>query len=140
MESATVQSGTKTEPSVKELSSAADFCRSVSAVPSKQNGWRTAKDLHPNRIAMSSLPVSGYFKQLNDYYVAKAERSNHSAQTKAAGQTSASQEFPTDSVSLSSDSVELTRPVRPPNAYCYLDHTDHFGQSGSESGGLGHRR
>lgn len=30
---------------------------------------------------MSTSPVNGYFKQLQDYYVAKAERAHHSAPT-----------------------------------------------------------
>jgi len=52
--------------------------------------------------------------------VAKAERAHHSSQTNSASQ-SPEAEFATDSVTLSSDAVELSRPVRPPNAYSYLD-------------------
>jgi hypothetical protein len=69
---------------------------------------------------MTSFPVNGYFKQLEDYCVARAERANHSAKTNSASQPSDSK-FATDSVTLSSDSVELSRPVRPPNCYTYLD-------------------
>lgn len=67
---------------------------------------------------MSSFPVSGYFKQLQDYYVGRAERAHNSGQANSSAE---SEGFTTDSVSLSPDAVELTRPTRPPNAYCYLD-------------------
>jgi hypothetical protein len=69
---------------------------------------------------MSSFPVNGYFKQLQDYYLAKAERAHGPTPANSANEASDS-EFPSDSVTLSSDSVELARPVRPPNCYCYLD-------------------
>ncbi len=69
---------------------------------------------------MSTSPVNGYFKQLQDYYVTKADRATHSARTDSATNIS-NAEFPTDAVTLSSDSIELPRPVRPPNCYSYLD-------------------
>ena len=60
---------------------------------------------------MSTSPVNGYFKQLQDYYVAKADRAHHSAQmTNASG---------ADPVV---DAVELSPPVDPSGrAFCYLD-------------------
>ena len=67
---------------------------------------------------MSTFPVNGYFKQLQDYYLAKTDRANNSAKANAAVEA---REFPSDSVSLSSDAVELSRPVPPPNCKCYLD-------------------
>lgn len=66
---------------------------------------------------MSIFPVNGYFKQLQDYYVAKAQRSTQTNSTNQATEG----ELPTDSITLSSDSVELSRPVPPPNSRCYLD-------------------
>lgn len=71
-------------------------------------------------INMSSLPINGYFKQLQDYCVAVAERSRTSAQANPGGDSSAA-DLASDSVSLSSDTVELSRPARPANAYSYLD-------------------
>ena len=56
---------------------------------------------------MSSFPVIGYFKQLQDYYVAKAQ---HSAQP--------SQAYSNPTV----DTVALSPPVAPSGrAFCYLD-------------------
>ena len=69
---------------------------------------------------MSTFPVNGYFKQLEDYCVAVAQRANHPSQTNSTAPAS-NGGFPTDSVTLSSDAVELSRPVRPPDCYSYLD-------------------
>ena len=68
---------------------------------------------------MSGFVVNGYFKQLEDYFLAKAERTHGTTKAVSANQAS-DRESPEDSVSLSSDS-ELVRPVRPPDCYCYLD-------------------
>ncbi len=74
-------------------------------------------------MGMSSLPVSGYFKQLQDYYVANAQSAHISSATDSGGRhgQASGGALAADSVELSPDSIELLRPVRPPNAYCYLD-------------------
>jgi hypothetical protein len=69
---------------------------------------------------MSTNPVNGYFKQLDDYYAATTQAAQRTGQPTSATQAPDGGSA-TDSVSLSSDSVALTRPVAPPNAYCYLD-------------------
>jgi hypothetical protein len=60
---------------------------------------------------MSSFPVIGYFKQLQDYCVAKAERAHQPTQSgRASG------------VDPAMDTVELSRPVDPSaRGFCYLD-------------------
>lgn len=62
---------------------------------------------------MSSYPVTGYFKQLQGYYLAKEQRVRISTQPRSANQVSDGE--------LPSDTVELSRPVRPANCYTYLD-------------------
>ena len=69
---------------------------------------------------MSSSPINGYFKQLQDYCVAKADRAHNSAQTNSTDPMP-DRGYREDSVTLSSGGVEPSRPVRPPNAYSYLD-------------------
>ena len=67
---------------------------------------------------MSTFPVNGYFKQLQGFYLAKAQRTNNYANANTAVEAGG---FSSDSVSLSSDAVGLTRPIPPPNCKCYLD-------------------
>jgi hypothetical protein len=64
-------------------------------------------------IGMFACPVTGYFKQLEDYCVAKAASSRGLAQSNSTNRNPDA-EYPTDT-------VHLSRPERPPNCYFYLD-------------------
>ena len=64
-----------------------------------------------HQSASGRVPVNGYFKQLQDYYVAKAERARASAQSGQAADSDPAV-----------DEVEPSLPIDPSGrAFCYLD-------------------